>query len=97
MKKALALIISGLVLATGAQAEVKIGGKNTQKVTVENGAIANMAFGASTAKQNIASNKGKVDIKGDNNQQVSVKNGAIANMAFGASKAEQNVASNEGN
>ena len=112
MQKTFALAISALVLVAGAaHAEVKIGGNNNQKVTVQNGAVANMAFGASTAKQNLAktlqmvrefrkqnlaSNKGNVKIGGNNTQEVSVKNGAVANMAFGASKAEQNLASNDG-
>lgn len=97
MQKTFALAISALVFIAGAaHAEVKIGGNNNQKVTVQNGAVANMAFGASKATQNLASNKGNVKIGGNNTQEVSVKNGAVANMAFGASKAEQNLASNDG-
>ena len=60
MQKTFALAISALVLVAGAaHAEVKIGGNNTQEVSVQNGAVANMAFGASKAEQNLASNDGK--------------------------------------
>ncbi len=87
-----------MAIAFAAQAEVKIGGNNDQKVTVKNGAVANMAIGVGAqAKQNLASNKGKVNIGGNNKQEVSVTNGAVANMAIGAgTKAEQNLASNDG-
>ena len=98
MKKVIAVLVSGMVIAFAAQAEVKIGGNNDQKVTVKNGAVANMAIGVGAqAKQNLASNKGKVNIGGNNKQEVSVTNGAVANMAIGAgTKAEQNLASNDG-
>ena len=60
MKKVIAVLVSGLALAFAAQAEVKIGGNNDQKVTVKNGAVANMAIGpAAKAEQNLASNDGK--------------------------------------
>ena len=60
MKKVIAVLVSGLALAFAAQAEVKIGGNNDQKVTVTNGAVANMAIGpAAKAEQNLASNDGK--------------------------------------
>ena len=98
MKKVIAVLVSGMALAFAAQAEVKIGGNNDQKVTVKNGAVANMAIGpAAQAKQNLASNKGNVNIGGNNKQEGSVTNGAVANMAIGpAAKAEQNLASNDG-
>ena len=98
MKKSIIFAAAALSFALGVQAEVKIGGNNKQSVTVKNGAVVNMANGAmATAKQNLASNKGKVDIGGNNNQEVSVKNGAVVNMANGAmTKAEQNLASNDG-
>ena len=60
MKKVIAVLVSGMAIAFAAQAEVKIGGNNDQKVTVKNGAVANMAIGAMTkAEQNLASNDGK--------------------------------------
>lgn len=98
MKKFIAVLVSGVAIAFAAQAEVKIKGNNEQKVTVKNGAVANMAIGAgATATQNLASNKGKVNIGGNNKQEVSVTNGAVVNMAIGAgTKAEQNLASNDG-
>lgn len=98
MKIIATAVFTSIVFISGAMAEVKIGGSNNQKVTVQNGAIANMAIGpVATAKQNIASNKGNVKIGGSNNQEVTVKNGAIANMAIGpGAKSEQNVASNDG-
>lgn len=98
MKKFLAVLVSVSAMVMSAQAEVKIKGNNDQKVTVKNGAVANMAIGAgATAKQNLASNKGNVNIGGNNKQEVSVTNGAVANMAIGAmTKAEQNLASNDG-
>lgn len=99
MQKMIAVAIAAAALfSTTAFAEVKIGGNNEQKVTVTNGAVANMAIGAGAkAKQNLASNKGNVNIGGNNKQEVIVKNGAVANMAIGAgAKAEQNLASNDG-
>ena len=98
MKKALFAVLACGVMAVSAHADIKIGGNNSQKVNVQNGAVANMAIGAgASAKQNLASNKGNVKIGGNNNQEVSVKNGAVANMAIGAgTKAEQNLASNDG-
>jgi uncharacterized protein YcfL len=98
MKKVSFLFLSMLMLS-GLNAEVKIGGNNEQKVTVQNGVIGNSAVGVmSKATQNVASNKGKVKIGGNNKQEVTVKNGVIGNSAVGVmSKAEQNIASNEGN
>jgi uncharacterized protein YjlB len=98
MKKTLFIAAAALSMALGAQAEVKIGSKNTQSVTVKNGAVLNMANGnLAEAKQNLASNKGNVKIGGSNTQTVSVTNGAVLNMANGnMTKAEQNLASNEG-
>ena len=60
MKKFFAVLVSVSAIALSAQAEVKIKGNNDQKVTVKNGAVANMAIGAMTkAEQNLASNDGK--------------------------------------
>lgn len=98
MKKTLFIAAAALSMALGAHAEVKISGKNTQAVTVKNGAVVNMANGnLAEAKQNLASNKGNVKIGGNNTQSVNVTNGAVVNMANGnLTKAEQNLASNEG-
>lgn len=99
MKKLIgSALVAALMVSAPAFAEVKIGGNNNQKVTVQNGAVANMAIGAGAkAKQNLASNKGNVKIGGNNTQEVTVKNGAVANMAIGAGTvAEQNLASNVG-
>ena len=61
MKKTLFIAAAALSMALGAHAEVKISGKNTQAVTVKNGAVVNMANGnLAEAKQNLASNKGNV-------------------------------------
>ena len=58
MKKVSFLFLSMLMLS-GLNAEVKIGGNNEQKVTVQNGVIGNSAVGVmSKAEQNIASNEG---------------------------------------
>ena len=60
MKKVIAILVAGLALGLSAQAEVKIGGKNKQTVTVKNGAVLNAAIGPMTkAEQNLASNDGK--------------------------------------
>ena len=60
MKKTVAMIACGLLLGASAQAEVKIGGNNTQEVSVKNGAVLNAAVGPmSKAEQNLASNEGK--------------------------------------
>ena len=85
MKKVIAVLVSGMALAFAAQAEVKIGGNNDQKVTVKNGAVANMAIGpAAQAKQNLASNKGNVNI-GALTQDVTVAAKEVVNI-----KAENN-------
>lgn len=95
MKKSIIIACAALAMAAGAQAEIKIGGKNTQKVDVK-GAVNNMAIGVGAkATQNLASNKGDVKIGGANTQEVNVK-GAVNNMAIGVgSKATQNMASND--
>ncbi len=95
MKKTIILAAMVMAVSVGAQAEIKIGGKNSQKVDVK-GAVNNMAIGVgSKATQNLASNKGDVKIGGANSQEVNVK-GAVNNMAIGVgSKATQNMASND--
>lgn len=92
------LFAAALTLAAvqGAQADVKIKGKNEQTTDVQ-GAVLNAAIGAgSQAKQSLASNVGKVDLGGDNKQTVTVR-GAVLNAAIGAgTKAEQALSSNVG-
>ena len=93
------LLFASLIMSGAAIAEVKIGGNNSQKVIIENGAVANTSVGAaSSAKQNLClKQRARSPISGNNSQQVNVKNGAVANTAVGAaSKAEQNLASNDG-
>ena len=94
MKSFLVAAVLALTAAQGAQAEVKIKGKNEQKTDVQ-GAVLNAAIGAgSKAKQSLASNVGKVDIGGENKQTVTVR-GAVLNAAIGAgTKAEQALSSN---
>lgn len=95
MKKVVFATCAALALMTSAHAEIKVGGNNQQKVSVQ-GAVNNMAIGAgSKATQNLASNKGDVNIGGNNTQEVAVQ-GAVNNMAIGAgTKATQNMASND--
>jgi uncharacterized protein YjlB len=98
MKQAIlvSLVAAAAMVSGAAMAEVKISGKNTQTVTIKNGAVLNAAIGAgATARQNLASNAGTVSIGGDNTQTVTVNNGAVLNAAIGAgTTAAQNLASN---
>jgi hypothetical protein len=99
MKKiAMSLFAVTMIAAGAAQAEVKIMGDNEQTVKAEFGVIiANTAVGiGAKAKQNLASNSGKVFINGKNKQTVDMgKGGIIANTAVGAGTvAMQNLASN---
>jgi hypothetical protein len=99
MKKiAMSLFAVTMIAAGAAQAEVKIMGDNEQTVKAEFGAvIVNVAKGSGAkAKQNLASNAGKVYINGNNKQLVDLgKGGLVANVAWGDNTvATQNLASN---
>lgn len=99
MKKiAMSLFAVTMIATSAAQAEVKIMGDNEQTVKASFGVIiANTAVGVGAkAKQNLASNAGKVTINGKNKQLVDMgKGGIIANTAVGAGTvAMQNLASN---
>lgn len=94
MSKLTILALAAFMVAGAAQAQIVIKGKNEQSVDVK-GAVINAAIGmGAEAKQNLASNAGKVSIGGDNKQTVEVK-GAVINAAIGmGTKAKQNLASN---
>lgn len=96
MKNLITLFVAAMLLSNAAFAEVKIKGKNDQKVQIK-GAALNAAVGpGAKASQNLSSNKGNVILGGANLQSTQIS-GAALNAAVGpGSKAEQNLASNDG-
>ncbi|MBS7807645.1 hypothetical protein [Variovorax sp. PCZ-1] len=94
MTKFAIIALAAFMAAGAAQAQIKITGKNEQKVKVQ-GAVINAAIGmGATAKQNLSSNAGKVEIGGDNKQTTEIQ-GAVINAAIGMkTTAKQNLASN---
>lgn len=98
MKKLISILaVASFVVAAPCMAQIKIKGNSKQEVNVDKGGIVNTANAGAIAKQNVASNKGKVTIEGNNTQQVNVKMGGIVNQSAAGATAEQNLATNSSN